>query len=168
VCEICLAEDPSISRHHLLLTSVGTTWYVENVGKSGTTLDGQEPLLGRRALTSGDRLFVGRFMLTFLDEDQPMIADETTTTPIGPGSRIAVTYKEHEVLALLCDPVIAGTGPPLTNQQIADTLFIGLDGVRSHLKALYRKFSVPLGTGSWRRAELVRRAIDEGYTPPRR
>jgi DNA-binding NarL/FixJ family response regulator len=51
-----------------------------------------------------------------------------------PGARLGLSRRESEVLALM----VAG----LSNQAIADRLVVGLETVKSHVRAVYRKLSV--------------------------
>jgi DNA-binding NarL/FixJ family response regulator len=51
-----------------------------------------------------------------------------------PGARLGLTQRESEVLALM----VAG----LSNQAIAGKLVVGLETVKSHVRAVYRKLSV--------------------------
>ena len=81
----------------------------------------------------------------------------------GLGERIELREREQDVLNELCKPVLESAGPPASNVEIADALFLSLDGVRSNLKSLYRKFGIRSGTPDQRRAQLVQRAIDEVY-----
>jgi DNA-binding CsgD family transcriptional regulator len=163
-CEVCI-DDSSVSRHHLLLTPVGETWFVEDVADGTTEFERREraALLSRRSLLDGDRLYVGRLTLVYKDEDELELGD----TEHAELSRVALTRGERSVLDQLCKPVIERTGPPASNKEIAAALFLSIDGVRSHLKSMYGKFGIAEGTAAQRRAALVRNAIDGRYVPPR-
>src|SRR5262249_61858882 len=66
-CEVCL-DDISVSRHHVLISLIGDTWFAENVSTHGTIVESDHPptrLNGRHALSSGDRLRLGRSVVTF-------------------------------------------------------------------------------------------------------
>lgn len=70
--DLAFTEDPILSRRHLAFDFDGAEWWVEDLGsKNGTGLNG-EPFSGRRRLTIGDRIGVGRLTLTFVD---PAISD---------------------------------------------------------------------------------------------
>src|SRR5215470_15899498 len=57
--DLALAEDPSVSRHHLILTVVdGAVRARDNGSENGTLLNG-EPLEGERMLRHGDELEIG-------------------------------------------------------------------------------------------------------------
>jgi DNA-binding CsgD family transcriptional regulator len=162
-CQLRLS-DPTVSRRHLLLTPVHDTWIAEDVSRgSRTQLErGAQRLVlrQRQALSSGDRLHIGATVLTFKDVAQPAI-DETR--PGGLGDRVELRDRERDVLNVLCRPVIENTGPPASNTEIAAELYLSVEGVRSNLKSLYRKFGIASGTGDQRRAMLVQRAIDDVY-----
>lgn len=65
--DLAFPEDPILSRRHLAVDYDGTDWFVEDLGsKNGTGLNG-EPFVGRRRLSVGDRIGVGRITLTFAD-----------------------------------------------------------------------------------------------------
>ena len=156
-CDVVL-EEASVSRHHLLLSLIGDTWFAENLSSHGTVVEA-ERLSGRRALSSGDRLRLGGAVVRFKEEDEVPV---NITVPLG-ARRAALTAKEREVLVALARPVAARRGPPLSNEEIAAELVLSLDGVRSHLRSIYAKFDLTDGTPAQRRAALVQRALDEGY-----
>src|SRR5207237_7799431 len=79
-------------------------------------------------------------------------APERTDTD-GKGPSAPVTARERELLAL-----IAGGA---TDRQIADELFISIRTVRSHLDRISEK------TGTRRRADLTRLALEVGIKPRR-
>jgi DNA-binding CsgD family transcriptional regulator len=162
-CQLRIS-DPAVSRKHVLLTPVHDTWIAEDLSHGvGTQLErgGQRlALRQRQALSDGDRLHIGGTVLAFKDAGQPSL-DETR--PGGLGERIDLREREQDVLNVLCRRVIDNAGPPASNTEIAAELFLSVEGVRSNLKSLYRKFGIDSGTPDQRRAVLVQRAIDEVY-----
>ena len=51
---------------------------------------------------------------------------------------------------------------PATNQQIADELFLSVQAVKAHLRALFEKFGVEDLPQNSKRAALVERALQSG------
>lgn len=94
-------------------------------------------------------------------ESEPVAPSERTllTTPVGTHPPTVVplvsplTSKEREVLGLLADL--------LTTDEIAATLFVSVNTVRSHVRSILRKLGVT------RRNQAVRRAWELGLLPPR-
>lgn len=70
-----------------------------------------------------------------------------------PGQELGLSPREAEVLAMVCEG--------LSNDEIAGRLFIGINTVKTYLKALY----VKTGTGS--RTQAVLWGIDHGMRPDR-
>src|SRR5207253_3076190 len=55
-----------------------------------------------------------------------------------------ISDAQRRVLVALCRPYASGEAfaLPATNQQIADELFLSVDAVKSHLRALFEKFGI--------------------------
>jgi NarL family two-component system response regulator LiaR len=70
-----------------------------------------------------------------------------------PGADQGLSAREAEVLALLCQG--------LTNQEITERAFIGLNTVKTHIRTLYRKI------GAESRTQAVLWGIDHGFRPDR-
>jgi ATP/maltotriose-dependent transcriptional regulator MalT len=73
------------------------------------------------------------------------------------------------VLVALCRPFKDSTGfaSPATNQQIADELFLSLDAVKGHLRALFGVFGVAHLPQNEKRTRLVERAFSTGTVTTR-
>ena len=54
-----------------------------------------------------------------------------------------------------------------SNQEIADSIDISVESVRSHMKTLFRDFEVPALPQYRKRTELARRALNAGVITPR-
>jgi DNA-binding CsgD family transcriptional regulator len=71
---------------------------------------------------------------------------------------------EERVLLALCgandDGCITG---PISNREIAEQLFLGVETVRSHLRVLLDRFGVADLPQNRKRGELVRRAVELGH-----
>lgn len=76
-----------------------------------------------------------------------------------------LTDTQHRILVALCRPARGGTGfaPPATNQEIADEVFLSVDAVKAHLRALYRKFEIEDLPHNQKRARLVQLVLEGGY-----
>jgi hypothetical protein len=71
---------------------------------------------------------------------------------------------QRRVLVALCRPFrdeSAYSAAP-TNQAIAEELFLSVDAVKTHLRALFAKFEVEDLPQNRKRLELVRRALTSG------
>jgi DNA-binding CsgD family transcriptional regulator len=167
-CGVCIA-DPTVSKHHALLSPLNDLWLVEDVGSKGGTAivrgDHSETLRGRQTLRHGDRLAIGNTMLVYKDAKIVDRQDETTTSVDG-GSEIVLTLSEQHVLGALCHPSATLTGSQASNAEIAERLVVSVETVRTHLKSIYMKLGVTEGTSGQRRSELVRRALREGRVTP--
>jgi pSer/pThr/pTyr-binding forkhead associated (FHA) protein len=160
---ISLGWDVNVSRVHAQLERVGDSWTVSDDGlsRNGTWVN-TERISGRRVLHDGDILRFGDTLIAFRD---PARGDSRATedqdgTPLAAG----VSEAQKRVLIALCRPYkdSGGFAAPASNKQIADELFIGIDAVKSHMRALFHTFGVGHLPQNQKRAKLVERAYSTG------
>ncbi|HTY71265.1 MAG TPA: FHA domain-containing protein [Actinomycetes bacterium] len=157
--DIVIEGDPTVSKLHLVLELIGSTWFVRDLGaRNGTFLNG-EAVLGERPLRPGDEVMVGRTTLTF--RDPASVRDRTTETAKPPPE---LTPGERKVLNELCRPMVAGTvfTAPATVREIAAALVVGQPAVKQHLANLYTKFGIPPDGTQNRRVLLANEALSRG------
>jgi hypothetical protein len=162
--DIPLPWDTEVSRVHAILQPVGAEWTLvdDGLSRNGSFVNG-ERVRGRRRLTDGDLVGVGRTMLVFA----AAVAPDSVPTDAGSGSAPpALSAAQRRVLAALCRPALdhGFAGPP-SNREIADELFVSVDTVKSHLHAIFELFGVQDMPQNRKRAELVRRAFERGVVP---
>lgn len=90
-------------------------------------------------VAAGERLFAGRL---------PPAADECD----WPGRKEGLTYRESEVLELITQG--------LRNQEIAQSLYLSINSVKSYIRSTYRKI------GAERRSQAVIWAVNHGFGCP--
>ncbi|MGA8256647.1 MAG: response regulator transcription factor [Nocardioides sp.] len=85
--------------------------------------------------------------------EQVMPPDESSGDEIGrwPGDGVGLSARESEVLALICQG--------LSNQQITEHAYIGINTVKTHIRSLYRKLGVS------RRSQAVIWGLANGFEP---
>src|SRR4051794_13887395 len=164
-CDVALAWDSEVSRLHARFERIGHEWTLvdDGLSRNGSFVNG-ERVVGRRRLGEGDALRFGDTMLIFR---APAARDSAhDMTSIGqalpaPGS---IPEARRRVLVALCRPVVApgGLGTPATNQQIADELFLSVDAVKTHLRALFGKFGIEDLPQNQKRTRLVSLALAGG------
>ena len=104
----------------------------------------------------------GRTVILFRD---PLGAarDATVAAPdaLGPAD---LSDQQRKVLTALCRPLMDGApgATPATNQEIADELFLSVDAVKLHLRALFDKFGVAELPQNKKRVALAWRASQSG------
>jgi pSer/pThr/pTyr-binding forkhead associated (FHA) protein len=161
--EIALTWDDKVSRVHAELCEVGGEWTLVDDGLSlnGSSVNGTI-VRGRRRLHDGDTLRLGHTMLLFRD---PGEAAARSTTPVGEPERgVVLSEMQRQVLIALCRPFKSSTAfvTPATNEQIASEVFLGVDAVKKHMRALFEKFGVESLPQYEKRARLVERAFAAG------
>jgi ATP/maltotriose-dependent transcriptional regulator MalT len=71
------------------------------------------------------------------------------------------------VLVALCRPCKGGSyATPASNQQIADEVFLSVDAVKTHLRALFNDFGLAHLPQNQKRATLAERAMQLGVVGP--
>ena len=162
--DLPLPWDEEVSRLHAELVLSGEDWTLSDDGLSlnGTFVNG-EPVGGRRRLRDGDSLRVGTTVLVFRN---PKDAESQATAPSADLRRVVnLTDAQKRVLAALCRPFkeSAAFVTPPTNDQIAQELYLSVDAVKKHLRALFEKFGVEHLPQNEKRARLVERAFAGGF-----
>jgi len=161
--DVALPWDPQVSRVHVELSSAGGDWVVDDDGlsRNGTWLNG-EKLLRRRRLHDGDVLRVGATHLRFRRPDGRGLG--TTVIDTAQPAEASLSPAQRRVLVALCRPLAGGVpgAVPAQNQQIADELFLTVDAVKTHLRALFAKFGVQDLGQNEKRAALAGRALATG------
>jgi pSer/pThr/pTyr-binding forkhead associated (FHA) protein len=159
-CHIALEWDPEVSRAHAQLERIGADWTVidEGVSRNGSFVNG-ERVRGRRRLVDGDVLRFGGSSILFRAPGPPLLP--TAPTQDRP---VEVTPAQRRVLVALCRPFAQpGAVPmPATNIEIAAELSLSVDGVKTHIKALFGRLGIDDLPQNRKRAELARRAIESG------
>jgi hypothetical protein len=160
--DVVLDWDRQVSRAHAQLERLGTDWALldDGLSRNGSQVNG-ERILGRRRLSDGDVVLIGRTTIVFRAPATGF--DSTLGADSLPPTR--VTDAERRVLVALCAPfaVEGGAAPaPATNGEIAQALNLSIDGVKTHVRSLFHKLGVGELPQYQKRTELARRALDRG------
>jgi pSer/pThr/pTyr-binding forkhead associated (FHA) protein len=160
--------DPDVSRAHAEVECVGGVWTISDDGlsRNGTFVNG-ERVGSRQRLRDGDVLRVGQTVIVFR---HPSSVGFSETRMGGPElAPPRVSDAQRRVLFALCRPY-KDPGPfttPATNQEIAAELFLSVEAVKTHLRALFAKFSVEDLPQNQKRAKLIERAFQTGLVSER-
>jgi hypothetical protein len=164
--DVVLDWDEEVSRLHARFERIQDEWTVvdDGLSRNGTFVNGQR-LSGRRRLSNGDNVRCGSTTMTFrtsgIDEQATAVAREVPELNLSPTQR--------KVLVALCRPYKHGSSfaSPATNQQIAEELFLSVDAVKTHLRALFAKFGIEQLPQNQKRIGLVERAFYSGFVAER-
>jgi pSer/pThr/pTyr-binding forkhead associated (FHA) protein len=161
--DVCLAWDDEVSGLHAQLEQVAGEYALvdDGLSRNGSYVNG-ERVHGRRRLRDDDMLRFGHTVVLFRNpeaaaRDVTRVAEKVLTSA-------ELSAQQRKVLVALCRPFrdgIAFSTPP-TNQQIADELFLSVDAVKLHLRALFEKFEVEDLPQNKKRLALVERALQSG------
>jgi pSer/pThr/pTyr-binding forkhead associated (FHA) protein len=169
-CEVAVPWDSEVSRAHALLEKVGGSWTVEDRGSSNGTLVNAARINGPHVLRDGDIVRVGRTQLIFHAAGDD---DLRRTTPALDRVAPSPTDSQRKVLVELCRPALERAGGAASNREIAVALFVSVETVKTHMRALFEAFEVGDVPQYHKRTELVRRALETGLVsthdldPPR-
>jgi pSer/pThr/pTyr-binding forkhead associated (FHA) protein len=158
--DVSLPWDHEASRLHAVLAHEGGEWTVADDGlsRNGSFVNGRR-LRGRHRLRDGDAIKIGCTLLVFLQSDEGGTTTAATRTLAPP----ALSDAQRRVLVSLCGPLDdAPYAGPRSNKEIADELFLSVETVKTHLRALFDLFEVGDLPQNRKRAELVRRAFETG------
>jgi pSer/pThr/pTyr-binding forkhead associated (FHA) protein len=165
-CAIALPQDGEVSRLHASLQWLDVGWTVidDGLSRNGTLVNGRR-IVGRRRLADGDAVQCGATVLKFHD---PSVLGDGSTTRRSPSTAGPVSPAQRRVLVELCRPFADGTDfvVPPGNTEVALALQIGVESVRTHVKALYRLFEIAPGPSGERRTALAEVAIRTGAVEP--
>jgi DNA-binding CsgD family transcriptional regulator len=156
--DVPLTWDSEVSRLHAVLERVSGEWTLcdDGLSRNGSFVNG-ERVTGRRVLADGDAIAVGRTLIVYRSGPPAEPAATTrATTRLAPPD---LTPAQLRVLEALCDDRY---GAPPSNRELAETLFLSVDTVKSHLRELFHAFGVPDLPQNRKRAELARRARELG------
>jgi len=165
---IGLTWDVNVSRVHAQLERVGDAWTITDDGlsRNGTFVNG-ERVTGRRRLMDGDIMRFGDTTIAYIEpkRGESRVTDSQEESPLA----AAVSPAQRRVLLALCRPYKDSTGfaAPASNKEIADELCIGIDAVKTHLRALFYAFGVGHLPQNQKRVRLVERALRTGFVTER-
>ena len=161
LADLRLAWDEEVSRTHAQLEQVGDAWAVSDDGLSTNgTFCNDERVRGKRRLRDGDQLRFGR---TLVAVRTPELRDVATTALAPESPEIVLSDTQRRVLVALCRPLRdSAYATPATNQRIAAEVFLGVDAVKVHLRALYGKLGIRDLPQNEKRARLVELAFHHG------
>lgn len=150
-----IADDQTVSRHHVVLERVGDVWLLRGLNAvNGTILNGRR-VGGATELHSRDEIVLGKTLLIFRDGSSDHEGGETPR----------LTRKERQVLQELVRPMLcAPAAGPASVTHIAAQLGTGVSNVKGHLGRIYGKFGIGDEEFARRqkRAELARRVLRAG------
>jgi hypothetical protein len=166
--DVALDWDTEVSRLHAVIERVAGEWTIvdDGLSQNGTFMAGAR-LAGRRRLADGDLVRIGRTIIAFVN---PRRGASAATSIAGDAlAMLELTTMQKRVLVALCRPFGAASSfaAPASNQQIAQELYLSVDGVKTHLRALFRKFAVPDLAHNQKRLQLAQRAMEAGIVTER-
>ena len=164
--DLALTWDAEVSRVHASLERVGDEWTLVDDGRShnGSFIDG-ERVTGRRRLRDGDIIALGRTTIVFRS---PTGRESLRTATSQQRAAPKISEAQLRVLNALCRPYgEASYAVPASNKQIADELVIGVETVKTHMRALFDAFELGEVPQHQKRAALAQRALQTGLVSPK-
>jgi pSer/pThr/pTyr-binding forkhead associated (FHA) protein len=165
---LCIEWDRKMSRVHAEIISLGAEYAIldDGLSRNGSFLNGKR-IAGRTRLRDNDVMRLGQTAFLY----RAPAPHEHDSTAIGTAIPISaqISPAQRRVLVALARPFGAAEGvvTPATNQQIASELFLSVEAVKTHLRALGVKLGVQDLPQNQKRATLVQRALAAGVITPR-
>jgi pSer/pThr/pTyr-binding forkhead associated (FHA) protein len=163
--DLPLAWDGEVSRVHASLERLGDEWTLVDDGRSrnGSFVDG-ERVSGRVRLRDGDTIALGRTIVVFRSPTgRESLRTATSQQHLAP----AITDAQRRVLVALCRPYADSSfAVPASNRQIADELVLGVETIKTHMRALFDAFGVSDLPQHAKRAALAQRALETRAVSP--
>jgi pSer/pThr/pTyr-binding forkhead associated (FHA) protein len=160
--------DAEVSGVHAMFQQVGGELAIVDDGLStnGTFINGRR-INGRQRLRDGDRVRVGRTVLVYRAADTTPA--KATVAALNRSQVLDLNDTQRRVLIALCRPFRDGTAfaTPATNQQIANEVFLSVDGVKMHLRSLFTKFELGDLPQNHKRVKLAECALQLGVVNTR-
>ncbi|MEV6068721.1 FHA domain-containing protein [Nocardia sp. NPDC052001] len=167
--DLSLFWDVEVSRLHATAEYLGAHWTIvdDGLSRNGTFVNGDR-LVGRHRLAPGDVIRMGTSRVTFHDFSGAA-GDVTQTSTGGLPTLRSLTETQRSVLIALCRPLRGNDGfaSPSSNQQIAAELFLSVDAIKTHLRALFAKFGVEDLPQNQKRVQLANLAMRSGVVSER-
>ncbi len=161
-----LPWDTEVSRVHASIERLGDEWTLVDDGRSrnGSYVDG-ERVSGRVRLRDGDSIGLGRTILVFRS---PTGRESLRTATSQRHAIPSITDAQRRVLVALCRPYAGSSfAIPASNKQIADELVLGVETIKTHMRALFDAFDLGDLPQHHKRAALAQRALDSGLVASR-
>jgi len=162
--DVALTWDGEVSRLHATLERLGDEWTFIDDGRShnGSFIDGTR-VQGRQRLRDGDNIAVGRTIIVFR---RPTGRESLRTATSQQRAAPKVSEAQLRVLTALCRPYAdSAYAVPASNKQIADELIIGVETVKTHMRALFDAFGLGELPQHQKRAALAQRALESALVP---
>lgn len=165
---LCFAWDSQVSGVHAELEPTGGEWTLvdDGLSRNGSYVNG-ERVNGRRRLRDRDMLRFGRTVVLYRAPGEAAAPSTMLASDVLVAANLSET--QRKVLIALCRPFKDGAthATPATNQQIAGELFLSVQAIKAHLRALFEKFGVEDLPQNSKRAALVQRALQSGLISDR-
>jgi hypothetical protein len=166
--DLALTWDPEVSGLHAALELLGSDWTLidDGLSRNGSYVNGSR-LTGRRRLKDGDALRFGKTAIIYRQPSHTPTTYPTATPRASPPTR-PLSDTQRRVLIALCRPLRESAhASPATNREIAQQLFLSVDAVKVHLRALYERFAIQDLPQNRKRARLAALALESGLVSPR-
>ncbi len=166
--DVALDGDEEVSRVHAELELIGGSWVVRDDGLSTNgTFVNDERVGSRRRLADRDLIMVGGTGILFRD---PSIGERPGATVASSGEHPAppLTETQRRILVELCRPFGMGESfaTPATNREIGERVFLSVDAVKGHLRALFERFALSDLPQNEKRVRLAEQALRSGAIRP--
>ena len=160
--DIPLPWDREVSRLHAEIRRLAGEWTISDDGLSQNgTFVNEVRLAGRRRLTDGDLIRVGRTAMTF--RSPPTGTGILTLLPGELSATTALSEQQHLVLRELCRPLARDAGaPPAADQTIAAALKVSHDVASSEVHGLLAAFGLADLPAAEARLEAAQAALASG------
>jgi len=166
--DVELGFDDQVSTLHAQLEVVGSecTLLDDGLSTNGSYVN-EERVGGRRLLRDGDVLRFGRSSVLYRAPADGGLDSTVVAGDIMDAAGVSPAQKR--VLVELCRPFkdAPAFATPATNQEIADALHLSVDAVKTHMRALFEKFSVEALPQNRKRVAVVERALGTGIVSSR-
>ena len=162
--DVALPWDREISRVHASLERLGDEWTFVDDGRShnGSFIDGAR-VQGRQRLRDGDTIALGRTIIVFRS---PTGRESLRTATSQQRATPKISEAQMRVLTALCRPYTDNAyAVPASNKQIADELIIGVETVKTHMRALFDAFELGDLPQHQKRTALAQQALETALVP---